>query len=248
MSRRVGGRWQRTRTAVKVLWEQTGWRTIALSLLALAVVLGGMLAQQRVDVARSLHIPTDPTGPNWADIAIVVLTAILVLAGISALATVTEARKARNAQQMTELLRHWDEEKNREIRRHVMTYAEQGLPLYDHAAQPGPNRLKEVVIQLRQENSPMYRTLTTDPGFLEDLAIMVEYGGIDYKIVNLSLGYQVAYRWSLWKPATLALRKARKVPDLYINFENLAARMAWDNPQSVDLDEQGEILWDGFRE
>lgn len=114
---------------------------------------------------------------------------------------------------------------------------------------PGPERLKEVVINLRDGNAAEYRELMTDPSFLEDIAIMIDYGGIDFDIVDLSLGYQIAYRWSLWKPTVVALRNEYpKTPDRYINFERLAKRIAINNPQSVSLDEDGEVRWEGFRD
>lgn len=240
--------WRRANVAVTVWWHKCGWKCIACVASALAVFFAGVAAQQRVDVGRFLNVPTDPTGPNWADIAMVLLTAVLVFAGVRALGAVGEARRSRNAQQMTELLRRWDEESHREVRREVMEVARLGLPLLNRAAEPGPDLLKEVIIQLRDENSPKYRRLITDPGFLEDLAIMVYYRGIDFEIVNLSLGYTIPYRWSLWKPTAVALREAKAAPELYENFEKLAKKVAAANRGSVELDIDGEVLWRGFRD
>ncbi|MGO9154885.1 DUF4760 domain-containing protein, partial [Mycobacterium sp.] len=90
--------------------------------------------------------------------------------------------------------------------------------------------------------------LLIDPNSLEDLAILVERGGIDFGIVNLSLGYIVPYRWSLWKPTVDAFRAEAKEPLIYWEFEKLAKRIAEKNPHSVKLDAAGEIIWEGFRE
>lgn len=247
----IGGKrtWlRRVRRSVNDAWGRTGWKTTTGIMAAFAVFFAGVAAQQRIDVGRVIHIPTDSTGPNWAEIVMVSMTALLVVAGLWALSAVEEARRARNAQQMTELLRRWDDETNREVRLEIMHLALNGLPLLDHASGPGPDRLKEAIVQLRADNSPAYRRLMTEPGFLEDLAIMVDYGGIDFEIVNLSLGYQIAYRWCLWRPTAVALREVKQAPELYVNFEKLAGEIAKVNPMSVPLDEDGEIRWIGFRD
>jgi hypothetical protein len=220
--------------------------------MAAAVFFAGVAAQQQVDVGSFLHIPTDPVGPNWAEIAMVVLTGFLVLAGIGALSAVGEARRARNAQQMTELSRRWDEEKYRDVRQLVRRYAEVGLDPCDHVEPSGPGRLKEVVMKLQDDNAADYRKVVTDPNFLEDIAIMIDYGGIDYEIVYQSLGWHFAYRWTLWKPTIEALRVADEVPGLYENFQKIAKtmgiRLAREEPGAIKLDENGEPAWEGFRE
>jgi hypothetical protein len=35
---------------------------------------------------------------------------------------------------------------------------------------------------------------------------------------------------------------------LYTNFQDLAMRIAAKNPQDVRLDQDGEVMWEGFRE
>jgi len=193
--------------------------------------------------------------PNWSEITLALATVVLALATVGlavaalfALGSIQEARNARNAVQMTELSRRWDEERNQDIRRMVREYAEKGLPGFTHTAPRGPDRLREAVIKLKNDNSVAYRRLMTDPNFLEDIAIMIDYGGIDFEIVKESLGYHFAYRWSLWKPAILALRDMDKVPDTYVNLERLARRMAVQTPDSVSLDPNGEIVWEDFKD
>jgi hypothetical protein len=224
------------------------------SLLTVAVVVWSAAILVAVFVGSAFVLAMLSPEPNWSEITLALATVVLALATVGltvaaffALGSIGEARKARNADQMTELSRRWDEEKNRDVRHLVKQYAENGLPGVAHVAPPGPDRLKEVVIKLKNDNSPDYRKLMTDPNILEDIAIMVDYGGIDFDIVNLSLGYQIAYRWKLWEPTVVALRDEIKVPDAYVNFANLAKRIAAVNPQSVRL-ENGEIVWEGFKD
>lgn len=216
------------------------------------------------------------TEPSWADITIALWTVVLALATLGlataaflALASIGEAKKAldearnaRNAVQMTELSRRWDEEKNQEVRRLVRTYAEAWVApdadgwvvssgsteLAEANEITPPERLKEAVMALRNDNHPHYRKLITDPNFLEDIAIMIAYGGIDGDIVRESLGWHFAYRWSLWRPTVIALRDADKVPETYENLERLANDMARHYPTSFMFDARGEILWDGFKD
>jgi hypothetical protein len=174
-------------------------------------------------------------------------TVALAAAAFLALGSVREARDARNAVQMTELSRRWDDETNRSVRKKVMDYATKDLDGLAYET-PGPDRFKASVLKLRDDNADDYRLLLTEPNTLEDLAIMVEYRGIDFEIVNLSLGWTVPYRWSLWKPTVDAFRVEAREPLIYWEFEKLAKRIAKRNPHSVKLDDAGEIIWEGFRE
>jgi hypothetical protein len=178
----------------------------------------------------------------------------LAIAALLALAAIVESRRARNALQMTELSRRWDEESNRQVRRKVRDYAKNGLPrrllrssmrfgVGGWTTTPaGPDRLKECILRLREENDPEYRELLTEPNLLEDLAILVDRGGIDFRIVNLSLGYLVAERWAIWKPTIDAFRTHD--PLNYCEFEKLAYRIAKKNPHLLNA--AGEIIWRGF--
>jgi hypothetical protein len=74
---------------------------------------------------------------------------------------------------------------------------------------------------------------------------LVNRGGIDYDVVNLSLGYVIPYRWSLWKPTAEAFRDEVHEETIYDEFEKLAKRIA---KESNKLDSSGEIPWEGFKE
>jgi hypothetical protein len=229
-------------------WRRNGWKTIATVAVPLAIAFGVVAAIQCVELqSHHLVIPTDPKGPSWADIVTAFSTGILAVAAILALGAIAEARRARNALQMTELSRRWDEEVNRTVRKKIKDYAANG-PDGTTYQTPGPDGLKASVLKLREENAEDYRLLLTDPNFLEDLAILVQRRGIDFGIVNLSLGYIVAYRWSLWKPTIDAFRTEANEPLIYREFEELAKRIAKANPDSVKVQPAGEIIWEDFRE
>lgn len=250
-------------------WDRRGWKTVAHVAVPLALIFGAVAVLQGVEMhtfqlqhphSHRIHVPTDPKGPNWAEIAVAFLTLVLVVAALLALGAVrwarraaNEARRARNAVQMAELSRRWDEETNLEVRRQVKCYATVGVDGFNHLAAEGPYRLRESVMQLREVNAPDYRRLRTDPNFLEDLAILVNSGGMDFDLVNRSLGFTVAYRWSLWKPTVDDIRKEEREARVYIEFEGLAKRIAKANPDTVkmEMDDAGEnqIVWEGkFRE
>jgi hypothetical protein len=253
-------------------WSQTKNAVVAWTLATIAVLLAiafGIVASIQCIELQSHHlvIPTDSKGPNWAEITTASLTALLVVAAFRALGTIREARHARteagraqNALQMNELSRRWDEETNLQVRRKVHEYAKNGLPrrLVRHPtrfgvgagtwATPGPDRLKECIMKLQEDNDPEYRELLTEPNFLEDLAILVQRDGIDFEIVNQSLGATIAYRWSLWQPTVDWRRELRKDPRTFCEFEDLAKRIAKENPDAVKVDAAGEIIWEEFRE
>jgi hypothetical protein len=231
------------------------------------IILGiGILLTALIGCAVVLAMVSDE--PNWSEITLAIATVVLAAATLGlataaflALASIgeakrslDEARNARNAVQMTELSRRWDEEKNQDVRLLVRAFA-QGTVAYFIPAEPPepddlrePDRLKEAILTLKRENHPDYRKLITDPNFLEDVAIMINYGGIDIDIVRESLGWHFAYRWSLWKPTVVALRIADNVAETYENLEELAKRMAAYYPKSFTFNAQGEIVWTGIRD
>ncbi|MEN3223384.1 hypothetical protein PUR22_21305 [Mycolicibacterium porcinum] len=198
--------------------------------------------------------------PNWSEITMALATVVMALATVGlavaaffALGSIREARKAldeariaRNAVQMTEWSRRWDQKNLRQLRRKVREYATHdpdGVP-YPAA---GPLGLRDSILRLQRDNNPEFYELLVDANFMEDLAILVQRGGLDFEVVNMSLGYNFPYRWCLWKPTADAFRAADGEEAIYKEFENLALRIAAVNPTSVKWDEEGNILWRGFR-
>jgi len=115
-------------------------------------------------------------------------------------------------------------------------------------AEPGPDRLKECILQLRKENDPEYRELLTEPSFLEDLAILIDCNAIGFEVVDKSLGSVIAYCWSLWEPTVVELRKLRRESLTFKEFENLAIEIGKANRPTVPMDAaETKIIWEGFR-
>jgi hypothetical protein len=230
-------------------WNRNGWKTIAMVAVAFAIVFGLLVFIQRIE-----RVHLDPAGPNWAEVMTAVSTAVLALStallaggAFFAILAIAEARRDRNAVQMTEWTKRWDDEANREARRLVYNYAKTGVPDFSHVAPAGPDRLKESVEWLITHNHGDYRKLFADPNFLEGMAILVRRGGMDFEIVKHVLGYLVPYRWSLWRPTVMADRDANSI-EIYEAFEWLAWQVVNDNPAAHPLDEEGNIKWTGFKE
>jgi hypothetical protein len=94
-------------------WRQTENAVVPWCLATMAVLAAiayGAAAALRWLVLNYHRIPTNSTGPNWAEIVYTALTGVLVLIAFLALGSVREARRARIGLQMTELSRRWDEE------------------------------------------------------------------------------------------------------------------------------------------
>jgi hypothetical protein len=193
-------------------------------------------------------------GPNWSEITLAISTAFLALATVGlavaagiALLGIKESIGARNALTTMEMSRRWDEKVFREVRRKIRNFAD------SKSQDPGsirqePEVFRDKMMALHAGNDVIYRELLQEPDYLEDLALLIKYEGIDFRIVNDSLGYIVAYRWSLWELTAVWLRQLRGEPLVYKQFEKLAYRIAEANPKSVTTDENGRIKWQGFRE
>lgn len=112
----------------------------------------------------------------------------------------------------------------------------------------GRNDSKKASRKLGAENHGDYRKLFPDPNFLECIGILVERGGMDFEIVQYTLGYQVPYRWTLWQPYVTADRD-RNSTEIYEAFERLAKRMAKADPKKMwTFDNDNKIEWRGFME
>jgi hypothetical protein len=242
------------------------WTAAAFGLL-LATAFGIAAGIQCLELqSHHLVIPTDNKGPNWAEIANLFLASTLAIVAILALGTIRQARHARieaqtaqNALQMNELSRRWDDEVNRQVRTKVREYAKNGLPRRLlrsprrfgvgawTTARIGPDQLKECMVRLREDNDPEYRQLLTEPNLVEDLAILVQRGGIDFEIVDLSLGPTIAYQWSRWKATAHWLREVRNDPCIFREFEDLARQIRAKHPDVVEVDAAEEIVWTEFR-
>lgn len=174
------------------------------------------------------------TDDPWPDVTLAVWTFGLTLATVAlaaaavvALRSIGESRRDRNAAAMTDLSQRWDNEHFRGVRHKIQ-----------HYSGTGPDsriRLRERIIQLRNDNDESYRELLTEPSFLEDLQISLEYTGIDFNIVKDSLGYIIWDRWCLWQPAIEELRDLREERTVFEHFQTLAERIKRELPGLPDL-------------
>jgi hypothetical protein len=218
------------------------------SLLAAATIVWAVAIVLAVLVGSAAVLETDPALPNIAAALGAWISALatvgLAVAAFLALGSVREARAARNAVAAMDLSRQWDSDESLDLRRRVTQLARQG-PDGTAYAPPGPEAFKSSFEKLAANNDPEYGVLLRQPNFLEDIAILVKHHGIDFDIVNDSLGYNIAYWWSLWKPTVDQLRRSQ--PLIYKEFEQLAKRIAAIDPQ-LTLDARGEVLWNGFKQ
>lgn len=142
-----------------------------------------------------------------------------------------------------ELSRQWDSDELLGLRHRVNELARTSPDGNDYD-RPGPDALRSSIEALAERYDPEYGKLLKQPNWLEDIAILVKHNGIDFSIVNDSLGYNVAYTWSLWKPTVDWLREESN-PLIYTEFEALAKQIARVD-EHVKIRDDGEIVWEGF--
>lgn len=206
--------------------------SVAVIIWGIAVMLCALLGSVYV-----LAMTSDP--PNLSEIILALATVGLTLAtialavaGFLALQGLGESRRDRSAAAMTDMSQRWDNKHFRHVRRMIQEYAGVG-------ADSGI-RLRDKIVELRGGNALEYRELLTEPSFLEDLSISINYSGIDFKIVKDSLGYIVWDRWCLWQPTVQELRIRRNEPTVFENFQQLAESIKREIPRLPELDQ-----WDG---
>ncbi len=142
--------------------------------------------------------------------------------------------------------RRWGETSFCNVRRLVEHYAKKDPDGVAYSDGGSPADLNESMKMLRAANHTHYRLLRTEPDYFEDLAILIDHEAITFPIVNECFGYAIPYRWSLWEPTIQELRRRAHEPLIYIEFEKLAYKLARINPNSVQKDGAGRIMWQGF--
>jgi hypothetical protein len=208
-------------------------------LISVAVIIWGIAILLSALVGFALVLASTSEEPNWSEIILALATVGLTLATIAlavaaflALQGLGESRRDRNAAAMTDMSQRWDNEHFRGVRRTIQDFAGTGSD--------SGNRLRDRIMELRSANAPKYHELLTEPSFLEDLSISVNYSGIDFKIVKDSLGYIVWDRWCLWHSTVQELRRQRNEPTVFEHFQQLAESIKREIPRLPDLDH-----WDG---
>jgi hypothetical protein len=217
----VPSRWDKTEliSAAVVIWS------IAI---LLTVVIGAAVVLELTSPESSLvdiTVALAAVGSALANIA-------LTVAALLALRSIGESRRDRNATAMTDLSQRWDNDHFRGVRDKIQEFS--GL---------GPDagiRLRDKMNELRREGNSDYRKLLTEPGFLEDLAISIKYGGIYFDIVRDSLGYIVWDRWCLWQQTVADLRTQKNERTVFEHFQQMAYQIKRELPNLPDLGK-----WDG---
>jgi hypothetical protein len=159
--------------------------------------------------------------PHWADIITafgsLLAGAGLVVAGIGAWFAVKqldETRRDREIQLIAELGRRWDDDRMAEARDKQLEYTSEEL-------------CEEVVRWLedpKSRDSQLLLLLLRVPNFFEDLAVMVESGGLDIKLVDKAFRALVLTQWSYWEQAIVRTRELRE-PEAYVEFEKLKRQL-----------------------
>ena len=182
------------------------------------IVAGAQLARNvLVSPAQVLAILLAETSDKpvwalfWATVGLAVVTAGVVVAAFRALGQLTETRMDRHLQVIGELGRRWDADDLVTARNKVLPYDEVQLA-------------EEVAKCLAKPGSGELQVWLRVPNFFEDLALMVELGGLDMRPVDLAFGYMVKRGWQHWEPSIIEMRKTRGA-DLYAQFEALAKQV-----------------------
>jgi hypothetical protein len=216
-----------------------------------AVIIWGIAVLLTALIGCAVVLAMLAAEPNWSEITLALATVVLALATVGltvaaffALGSVGELRAARNAVAAMELSRQWDSDESLTSRLRVTELAKKEPGKYGtEYATPGPEGFRSSFEKLAAYNDPEYGKLLRQTNFLDDIALLIKYRGIDFDVVYDSLGFNIAYFWTLWKPTIDWLRHDQ--PLMYEEFEKLAKRIAAIHPH-LKLDQSGEVAWPDF--
>ncbi|MGH8985787.1 MAG: DUF4760 domain-containing protein [Acidimicrobiia bacterium] len=163
---------------------------------------------------------------NWQVVSAIasVVSAAGILAAFIALILarnqLKEARAARLAEMTVELSRRWDDDKIVEARQKVSSYGD---------AEALCRKMKK----LRANKSIEYYEVLREPNLLEDLGVLVNRKGLEFGVIQDSLGELVVQRWPRGQPTIEWLRdRPGQSADtsIYRFFELLAVAIAFPAP------------------
>jgi hypothetical protein len=133
---------------------------------------------------------------------------------VYALRQIQETRRDRHVQFLADFGRRWDEELLTEARKLEMRYTRESL--VDAVAKLD---LRPVDIEAQEA----FIVLQRIPNYFEDLALIVESGSIDLKLVARGFKDLVLDEWDFWE---LAIDKYKESdPYWYLEFRNLSRDM-----------------------
>jgi hypothetical protein len=168
-------------------------------------------------------VPGEGTGTDWvevtawATIALAAVTFLLAIAAAVALRSIREARKARYGQVVADVAKRWD-----------------GDPLIKSRAAADacdtPGSLANTVMAARANtaNKEPYYRLLAEPGFYEDMALLLDREAIEYETLRDWIGSSIVLRYDKWKEFVESLRKLPGYSQSYVAWQELADRIRAD--------------------
>ena len=81
--------------------------------------------------------------------------------------------------------------------------------------------LRDAFLGYIAENSANVYVLYRELDYFEQLGALEEYGGFDFKLIELLLGPRLIERWELWKPSIDAIGGSSTYP----MFEKLVSKI-----------------------
>lgn len=160
--------------------------------------------------------PTDAitlaaTAPNWAEIVTGIGSALTGLGVIGVAISVMEARRDRHVLVLSELSRRWAGADLEEARTAMARHGSVGLQEKVEAwfAAGGVNPEVELLLRV--------------PNFYEDLAILVESGGLKFDLVWRSFAGPAIGCWQYWEKAISAIQG--RDAGAYVEYQNLVTKL-----------------------
>ncbi|HEX3254630.1 MAG TPA: DUF4760 domain-containing protein [Gaiellaceae bacterium] len=158
--------------------------------------------------------------PNWAAQLAAIGTLVTAAAAVAgaiaaylALGQLEETRRDRHVQVIADLGRRWDDAQLAAARKKQLAYA--SVPL---------SAKVEQWLRHPDTDSEAMLLLLRVPNFFEDLAVMVESGSLDLRLVSKAFKSPALRQWQYWEPSIRVIRD-HEDPDSYAQFENLVRQL-----------------------
>jgi hypothetical protein len=165
--------------------------------------------------------------PNWAAQLAAIGTLVTAAAAVAgaiaaylALGQLEETRRDRHVQVIADLGRRWDDAQLAAARKKQLEYL--SVPL--------SWKVEQWLAHPDTDSEAMLLLLLRAPNFFEDLAVMVESGSLDLRLVgNVFKGLALS-QWLYWEPSIRIIRDYRE-PEAYTQFEALVRQLEKLDPE-----------------
>ena len=154
--------------------------------------------------------------PSWTDIVTAISSAVAALGLVAATIgawlvyrQVRETRHDRHVQVLSDFGRRWDDDHLAKARVEVLQYTSEGLV----------TEIEKWQKLSRRDPDSAVPVLLRVPNFFEDLALTVECGELELKLVERSFGSIAIREWGHWELAIDNMRESQ--PDAYQEFRGL---------------------------